>query len=191
MRVIGGKARGHRLKRVPGDTTRPIMDRVKENLFNVLAGDVSGSRWLDMFAGTGAVGIEALSRGAADVVFLDTARPAIRTIEANLRHTRLGAAATVVQTDALRFVAGWHGPPYDVVYVAPPQYQGLWRRALTLLDERARQLLTPEGLVIDQIDPREHEAVALQELRLTERRRYGRTLLCFYERRDDTLDEAA
>jgi 16S rRNA (guanine(966)-N(2))-methyltransferase RsmD len=81
MRVIGGKAKGRRLKRVPGDTTRPVMDRVKESLFNIL-GDVSGERWLDLFAGTGQVGIEALSRGAAEVVFVDKVRPAILTIQA-------------------------------------------------------------------------------------------------------------
>ena len=75
-RVISGKAKGKRLKLVPGDTTRPIMDRVKESLFNIL-GDIGGTRWLDLFAGTGQVGIEALSRGAAAVVFVDKARAAI------------------------------------------------------------------------------------------------------------------
>ena len=87
-RVISGKARGKRLKLVPGDTTRPIMDRVKENLFNIL-GVVNGTRWLDLFAGTGQVGIEALSRGAAEVIFIDKARAAIQTIRDNLAHTRL------------------------------------------------------------------------------------------------------
>jgi len=76
-RVISGKAKGRRLKLVPGDSTRPIMDRVKENLFNIL-GDVGETRWLDLFAGTGQVGIEALSRGAAEVVFVDKARALCR-----------------------------------------------------------------------------------------------------------------
>jgi 16S rRNA (guanine966-N2)-methyltransferase len=87
-RVISGKARGKRLKLVPGDTTRPIMDRVKESLFNIL-GVVSGTRWLDLFAGTGQVGIEALSRGAAAVVFVDSGRAAVQTVRDNLAFTRL------------------------------------------------------------------------------------------------------
>ncbi|HNS38872.1 MAG TPA: RsmD family RNA methyltransferase, partial [Promineifilum sp.] len=87
-RVISGKAKGRRLKLVPGDTTRPIMDRVKESLFNIL-GDIQGTRWLDLYAGTGQVGIEALSRGAAAVVFIDKARAAIQTIRDNLNHTQL------------------------------------------------------------------------------------------------------
>ncbi len=71
MRVISGKARGHRLKRVPGDSTRPITDRVKENLFNILGDWVIGTNWLDLFAGTGQVGIEAISRGAKHAIFVD------------------------------------------------------------------------------------------------------------------------
>ena len=89
MRVISGRAKGSRLKKVPGDTTRPIMDRVKESLFNILGNDVRDARWLDLFAGTGQVGIEALSRGASEVVFVDKVRPAILTIQDNLKHTRL------------------------------------------------------------------------------------------------------
>ena len=94
-RVIAGKAKGRRLKLVPGDTTRPIMDRVKESLFNIL-GDVAGTHWLDLFAGTGQVGIEALSRGAATVVFIDSARAAVQTVRDNLATTRLGEGATVL-----------------------------------------------------------------------------------------------
>ena len=86
-RVISGTAKGRRLKLVPGDTTRPIMDRVKESLFNIL-GDVQGMRWLDLYAGTGQVGIEALSRGAAEVVFVDKARADVRTDRDNLTHTQ-------------------------------------------------------------------------------------------------------
>jgi len=85
IRVIGGKARGRKLKLVPGDTTRPVRDIVKESLFNILGQWVRGSRWLDLFAGTGSVGIEALSRGADSCVFLDMSREAVRTIHRILR----------------------------------------------------------------------------------------------------------
>ena len=181
MRVIGGKARGRRLKRVPGDTTRPIMDRVKESLFNILTPALPGSRWLDMFAGTGAVGIEALSRGAAEVVFLDLARQAVQTITDNLQATGLTAGSRVLRADALKYVAAFGGAPFDFVYVAPPQYQGVWLEALRQIDAGAARLLLPDGQAVVQIDPREYAETALANLTLVDQRRYGRTMLCFYE----------
>jgi 16S rRNA (guanine(966)-N(2))-methyltransferase RsmD len=180
MRVISGKAKGRKLKLVPGDSTRPMMDRVKENLFNILGQFVVGSTWLDLFAGTGQVGIEALSRGAAHVLFVDNGRAAIKVINENLATTGLAENATVVQTDAFRVLDGGSGP-YDVVYVAPPQYKDLWLQALLKLDERPFAYLTPEGLIIVQIDPREEQALELANLHEIDRRRYGSTLLLFYE----------
>ncbi|MCB9422896.1 MAG: 16S rRNA (guanine(966)-N(2))-methyltransferase RsmD [Ardenticatenaceae bacterium] len=181
MRVISGSAKGRKLKLVPGDSTRPIMDRVKENLFNIIGSWVVGTRWLDLFAGTGQVGIEALSRGAAEVVFIDTIRVAIKIIEANLRHTRLTAGAEIVQTDAFDYLRRQRIRPFDVIYVAPPQYKGIWREVMELLDERPSALLTEDGIVVVQIDPREYETLDLQNLALYDQRRYGSTQLCFYE----------
>ena len=181
MRVISGKAKGRKLKRVPGDSTRPIMDRVKENLFNIL-GDVSGERWLDLFAGTGQVGIEALSRGAAEVVFVDKARPAIRTIKANLQATGLAAGADVWQMDAFAYLRQGGIRPFHLIYVAPPQYLGLWEEAMAALDVRPSAWLTPRGIVVVQIDPKEYRELSLQNLTLYQSRRYGNTRLDFYER---------
>lgn len=176
-RVISGKAKGRRLKLVPGDSTRPIMDRVKENLFNIL-GDVNGTRWLDMFAGTGQVGIEALSRGAAEAIFVDNTRAAVQTIRDNLDHTRLTAGARVVQSDAFRFLGEWDDGPFDVIYIAPPQYKELWIKAMTTID--AGHFLAGDGMAIVQIDPREFRELPLASLALADKRRYGNTLLCFY-----------
>lgn len=180
-RVISGKAKGRRLKLVPGDTTRPIMDRVKESLFNIL-GDIQGTRWLDLYAGTGQVGIEALSRGAAAVVFIDKARAAIQTIRDNLNHTQLMDGATVLQTDALTYLRDSGASPFDVVYIAPPQYLEMWIEALKAIDLAAGRILTSSGLAIVQIDPREFKELALQNMALVDKRRYGNTLLCFYQR---------
>lgn len=180
-RVIGGKAKGRRLKVVPGDTTRPIMDRVKESLFNIL-GDIEGTQWLDLFAGTGQVGIEALSRGAAAVVFIDSARAAVQTVRENLAATRLSEGATVIKGDAFRFLREAGGRRFDVVYVAPPQYKELWVAALTAIDAAPDRYLSDGGQVITQIDPREFKELPLQGLALADKRRYGNTLLCFYER---------
>jgi 16S rRNA (guanine966-N2)-methyltransferase len=181
MRVIGGRARGHHLKKVPGDTTRPITDRVKENLFNILGDWVTGTRWLDLFAGTGQVGIEALSRGAQGAVFVDNARQAIQTVRSNLAHTKLEDRAEIRHQDAFDYLAADPRRRFDVIYIAPPQYKGLWERALLLVDAAAVQMLTEDGLAIVQIDPREFQEVALGTLVLTDQRKYGNTMLCFYE----------
>lgn len=183
MRVISGSARGSQLKRVPGDSTRPIMDRVKESLFNIL-GKVDGEVWLDLFAGTGQVGIEALSRGAAEVVFVDRVRPAIQTIQANLKTTRLQERAQVVQADAFDYL-NRSGKAADgrfhLIYVAPPQYLELWQKVMTLLDKRPSAWLAPAGIVVVQIDPKEYTPLTLQNLSLYDSRTYGNTQLCFYE----------
>jgi 16S rRNA (guanine(966)-N(2))-methyltransferase RsmD len=181
LRVIAGKARGRRLKLVPGDSTRPVMDRVKEALFNILDPVTAGSTWLDLFAGTGSVGIEALSRGAEHVVFIDSARESIQTIHENLAITDLAAGAQVVRHNAFRYLDRPPVNQFEVVYVAPPQYKGLWKEALLLLDQRP-DWLYPDGIVVVQIDPHERENVPLTTLEAYDERTYGSTLLWFFER---------
>lgn len=181
MRVITGTAKGKKLKEVPGKTTRPITDRVKEALFNILGDWVVGARVLDMFGGTGAVGIEALSRGAAHVTFIDIAPPAVRVIRANLAHTGLAEKAAVIKGDAFKILAAPQPHPFDLIYIAPPQYRGLWLRALKLVDARP-SLLSGAGIVVVQIYPKEFEAAPPAHLTLYDRRQYGSTLLCFFER---------
>ena len=180
MRVIAGRAKGHKLKMVPGASTRPITDRVKENLFNILGDEVIGTRWLDLFAGTGQVGIEALSRGAVESLFVDSSWAAIRTIEGNLRHTRLREHAKVLRKDAFAYLRDTLDQPFDVIYVAPPQYQGLWLEVLELLDQNPDRYLDAGGIVIVQIDPKEFQPPPLTRLLLNDERRYGRTMLGFY-----------
>jgi 16S rRNA (guanine(966)-N(2))-methyltransferase RsmD len=181
MRVISGSAKGRKLKKVPGETTRPIMDRVKESLFNILGQDVLETRWLDLFAGTGQVGIEALSRGAAEVVFTDNARQAIRTIHENLKITQLSSQAAVLSVDAFAYLRGFGDRPFDIIYVAPPQYKEMWVQVMEILAERPSHFLTADGIIIVQIDPKEYRPLTLPNLTLTDQRRYGNTQLDFYE----------
>ena len=181
IRVISGKAKGRKLKLVAGDSTRPVMDRVKENLFNLLGPQfVPGTRWLDLFAGTGQVGIEALSRGAAEVVFVDVARPAIRTIYDNLQHTQLLAGAEVIHSDAFAYLSRPGLAPFDLIYVAPPQYKKLWLDVLMVIEARPGHFLREDGLVVVQLDPKEYHPLTLNGLNLQDQRRYGNTMLCFY-----------
>ena len=184
MRVISGKAKGRKLKSVPGDSTRPILDRVKEALFNILRDDIPETRWLDLFAGTGQIGIEALSRGAAEVVFTDNVKAAIKTIHANLKHTRLTEGADVRFGDAFGYLDavgnGYH-EPFDLIYVAPPQYKDLWGDAMLKIDAKPNAFLNEYGRVVVQIDPREYKELDLTGLELVDQRKYGSTILCFYE----------
>lgn len=188
IRVIAGAAKGRRLKMVPGDTTRPVMDRVKEALFNILGRGIVGSSFLDLFAGTGSVGIEALSRGAGRVVFIDRHPLAIRTIHENLECTRLADRAEVLRADSLVYLRHPRPEAFEYVYVAPPQYKGVWKEVLLALDEN-RAHLQPEGVVIVQIDPHEREEVSLRALRPYDERVYGKTMLWFFEH--DADEESA
>ena len=180
MRVISGSAKGHRLQSVPGDGTRPITDRAKEALFSILGNWIEGRIVLDLFGGTGAVGIEALSRGAEHVHFVDWSRAAVRTIVKNLTHCRMAERATVARRDSFDFIERFEGEPFDLVYIAPPQYRSLWQKALCAVDA-CGEMLDEESVVIVQIDPREETPVALENLIEFDRRRYGSVLLVFYE----------
>ena len=183
LRVISGSARGRKLKSVPGDTTRPITDRVKEALFNILAGDVVDSTWWDLFAGTGAVGIEALSRGASKVLFTDLNRAPIETVKWNLEHCGFGTRAEIRLGDAFAMLAASPGKAFEFIYIAPPQFKKMWSHALLALDENIGWL-TETGWAIAQIAPKEYQALELKNLEEIDQRKYGSTLLVFYEQKE-------
>ncbi|MER2598220.1 MAG: 16S rRNA (guanine(966)-N(2))-methyltransferase RsmD [Caldilineales bacterium] len=185
MRVIAGTAKGHPLQSVPGDSTRPIADRVKSALFSILESQdfIRGHRWLDLFGGTGAVGIEALSRGAAGVVFVEKDSRAVQTLGQNLRSTGVGqdGRSHVVRGDAFAYLTRPDLVPFDLIYIAPPQYKSLWQKALQMVDARP-ELLTARGQVVVQIFPKEDDpALPLLHLQRYDQRQYGSTSLIFYE----------
>jgi 16S rRNA (guanine966-N2)-methyltransferase len=181
IRVIAGSAKGRRLKMVAGENSRPVMDRVKEALFDILGASVQGCRFLDLFAGTGSVGIEALSRGARRVIFVEKDIRALRTIRENLALTGLADGAHVVACDVFRYLKRLPPVSFEYIYIAPPQYRQLWSQTLEDLDKRPG-FLCPDGVAIAQIDPAEYTDLGLTVLSLYDRRRYGKTMLCFYER---------
>jgi 16S rRNA (guanine(966)-N(2))-methyltransferase RsmD len=192
MRVVAGSARGAKLLLVPGEGTRPILDRVKTALFDILRPRISGMVMLDLFAGSGSVGIEALSQGAAHCTFIDRGHRAVATIKRNLEITSLGDRAQVLHTDALQYLKGTT-KSFDLIYIAPPQYKKLWLEALGSLGGRltapsagvseSEEEIEP-GMAIVQIDPREYESVDLGPIREVRQKRYGNTLLVFYELSD-------
>lgn len=210
MRVVTGEAKGRKLKGPKTIGTRPIIDRVKQALFNIIAARVEDARFLDLFAGTGSVGIEALSRGAASATFIEMNHKVLALVRENLQITGLADRAETFHADAFKFLqnglaqgqqtqhaqhrqdkrkAGTGAmvnvpsviAPYDIIYVAPPQYQEMAAQALRILD--SSPLVARTGLVIIQIHPKERVGVVnvpLARLALTDERRYGSTLLMFY-----------
>jgi 16S rRNA (guanine966-N2)-methyltransferase len=175
MRVIAGDYRGRRLQAPPGANTRPTSDRVREALFSVLGDRVHGARVLDLFAGSGALGIEALSRGAAEATFVDDAPGAIRAVKANL--DMLGAEAEVRRADMRRFLGSARAAArqYDLVFLDPP-----YRLAGRLGGELTAALpavLAPGAVVVAESDRREPLELGLPIL---DERRYGDTLITIH-----------
>ena len=176
MRVIAGRYGGRRIQAPPGHTTRPTSDRVREALFSILGDRVVDARVLDLFAGSGALGIEALSRGAASATFVDTARSALRALRDNLE--ALGADGEIIVADAREFLrltpAG--ARQYDLVFLDPP-----YRAALRMsgeLSESLPSVLAASAIVVTESDRRAPLDLSLP---LTDERRYGDTLIRLYE----------
>jgi 16S rRNA (guanine966-N2)-methyltransferase len=171
MRVIAGTYGGRILKAPKGEGTRPTSDRVREALFSILGDRVQDARVLDLFAGSGALGLEALSRGAQRVTFVDDDRAAIAAVKANL--AALGAEAEVRQTDALRFLSS--ALQYDLVLLDPP-YR-LAERLAPPLSEALPAVLAPGAVAVAESDRRAPLAL---DLPLNDERRYGDTLIRIY-----------
>jgi 16S rRNA (guanine(966)-N(2))-methyltransferase RsmD len=173
MRVIGGEFRSRRLRSAPGDAARPTPARLRETLFDILAGRVAGAVFLDAYAGTGAVGIEALSRGARHAYFLERGRRALETIRANLRALGLEERATVAAGPALAALPRLRA---DIAFLDPPyELEREYALALGLLAE------APPTLVVAQHASRRPMAEAYGELRRVRQVRQGGNALSFYE----------
>lgn len=181
MRVISGIRRGHKLKAPAGMDVRPTEDRVKESLFNILGTISPEALVLDMFAGSGGIGIEFLSRGARECYFLDKSRDSIKIIGENLSHTKLEEAAKVIKTDSLRFLdrAESMGLSFDYIYVDPPFKEAeLFTKVLEKISKK--DILGSDGLVLV-----EHEGeISLGEgdLSLVDERKYGNKYISFYKK---------
>lgn len=185
-RVIAGTARSVRLE-APGPRTRPLADRVKQTLFAILEPDLRGARFLDLFAGSGAAGIEALSRGAAHATFVERDGGAVRIIRANLERTGLAAdgRALVVRADALAWLrdpARTHEPPVDLAIVDPP-YDDPATLAAAL--ETIGRLLAPTARVVAKHFWRTAPPPTTGLLASERERRFGETSLTFYRRTED------
>jgi 16S rRNA (guanine966-N2)-methyltransferase len=179
MRVIAGSARGVPLVAPRDRGTRPITDRVKETLFAILGERVPDARVLDLYAGSGAIGIEALSRGAASAEFVEHGRAALAALRANLERTRLEADARVHATEVERFLAAPDGGPWDLVVLDPP-YEV---RAIVAPLEALVPHLAPGATVVVKHFWRT-EVPLIDRLPVTRQRRFGETMLTYLELED-------
>lgn len=174
MRVITGSARGRRLKTPEGMDIRPTTDNVKESVFNILQFDIEGRRVLDLFAGTGQLGIECLSRGAREAVFIDQSRQAIATIRENLK--TCGFSAPVLQQDALRYLE--QGGVFDLILVDPPYDAGLYAPVLERIN--AVDNLSDGGIILCE----SRRDTPMPEMQSPYRKKkeyhYGSVKLCLY-----------
>ncbi len=133
MRIITGKARGVRLNTLGGDATRPTAERVKESVFSMLMGDIEGREVLDLFAGSGQMALEAVSRGAVHATLVDSSPMAMRIIEQNVNKTRLNDSCNIIKSDYLSFIRASKGKKFDLIFIDPPYASGFYIPAISEL----------------------------------------------------------
>lgn len=187
MRIITGSARGARLKTPKGEGTRPTADRVKESLFNILGRKVLDRSVLDLFAGTGNLGLEALSRGAASATLVDKATASL--LKENARHTHLEEQAEILAGDVLQVLSRLQarGSIFNLVFCDPPYRQGLWQKVLLYFD--ASELLAREGILVVEHGADENEMPELKKLVLVMGRKYGHTTQLSFFQQKSFLEE--
>ncbi len=173
MRVISGIARGRKLLSLAGLDTRPTTDRVKESVFNIIMPYVREARVLDLFAGSGALGIEALSRGAAGCTFLENSRDAASVIRQNLANTRLSEKASLVEGDALSFLRGTK-EKFSLIFLDPPYDGGFYAPVFSLIAEK--KLLEADGILV--AEKRAEAMLPIPEgMEVIKDRKYGKTAI--------------
>jgi len=180
MRVISGSARGRKLKEPVGDEIRPTSDKVKEAIFTIIQFDIEGRRVLDLFAGTGQLGIEAISRAAASVVFVDSSKEATKLINENLRNSKLSDTAAVYTTEALRYLE--YDEKFDIIFVDPPYETQLAGKALLKIIEFDK--LNINGIIIVELKTGSIVPEITLPYELKKEYKYGSTTLLKISRRE-------
>lgn len=180
MRVIAGEFRGRRLDRIEGMDIRPTSDMVKESLFNILGNDVIDSVFLDLFGGTGSVGIEALSRGAKHVVFIDAGIKSIKVLKGNLEHLNIKDNVEVFHTDYSTAISKLYKfkKQFDIIFIDPPYRTGMDKSALEEIDKNP--ILSQSGLIVVEHDSRDAMPQQVGKLYIYRTKQYGNTSLSFY-----------
>jgi 16S rRNA (guanine966-N2)-methyltransferase len=179
IRIIGGELKGRKLVTAPGIETRPTADRVRESIFNIIGASVGGALVLDLFAGTGALGIEALSRGAESVVFADNDKTALTALAKNIKACSLESRTNIIKWNILKNLKIIYAFPsaFNLVFIDPPYNKNMIQRTLSNL-AKSRCLENGARVVIEH-SPQELISVIDQNFKISDQRRYGKTLVSF------------
>ncbi len=184
MRVITGSARGMKLRTLSGLDVRPTTDRVKESVFSIIQFEIEGARFLDLFAGSGQMGIEALSRGASKAVFTDSSREAVKVVRENLEHTKLADRAAVRNEDSLQFLKVTKDV-FDIAFADPPYAKGLIDEVLKILPEK----MSENGIIICETSMEEELPENAGRFRKSKEYRYGKTKLTVFRPAEENEDD--
>ena len=183
MRIDAGRWKGRTLLSVKGMNTRPTADMVKQAIFNILQGSIQNKSFCDLYAGTGSVALEALSRGARSAVLVEKDRLAVDVIRKNVEHIGCGDMVKVVANDVEYAAKILYGARFDIVFIDPPYGKGMEAGALAAVV--ANHLLAEDGLVIVQYtSDRQYSFAVPEELEITDQRKYGKTALMFLRRKE-------
>lgn len=181
LRVISGKARGLKLDTPKNQDVRPTTDRVKESLFNMINSYVRDSNILDLFAGTGSLGIECLSRGAKSCVFVDKSKDSISIVKSNIKKARVENESTILNTDFKDAVSrlSIQNQKFDIIFMDPPYYENMFIECLKSIDKL--DLLVKDGIIVVEHDTKDLFENSVGRLHKSRDKKYGGTTLTFYK----------
>ncbi len=184
MRIISGKARGTKLYTLEGNNTRPTLDRIKEALFNIIQQEIPNCLFLDLFSGSGAIGLEAASRGAKKVILGENSKQAIKIIEKNIEKTHLEEKVELLPYDYKIILENYIKEPLDIIYLDPPYKTDYAYKAIKIILNN--KLLNEQGIIITETDNKEKFLRSLEEteIQIKDIREYGRVKLIFLSKKD-------
>ena len=182
MRIISGKARGTKLYTLEGSNTRPTLDRVKESIFNIIQKDVEGANTLDLFAGSGAIGIEFLSRGASKAILCDKSKEAINIIKKNVEKTHMQEKAQILNMDFEQCLDKLKEQQFDIIYIDPPYETNYISKSIEKIIEY--NMLKSESLIIAETDDEKKKKKEIEniEIKIVDKRKYGRATIIFFRK---------
>ena len=182
MRIISGKSRGTKLHSLEGDTTRPTLDRVKESLFNIIQNEIQESFFLDLFSGSGAIGLEAASRGAKEVYLVDKSAVTFPLLKENVKNLKFDDFCFPLNKDSydvLRDLAK-KGKVMDVIFIDPPYCKEMIPEAMKIIEEN--KMLSEDGIIVTKIDSIEEIYEGYGSIKLYKSKKYGNTTVCYYKK---------
>ena len=184
MRIIGGKARGTKLYTLDGNNTRPTLDRVKESMFNIIQNDIQDTVFLDLFSGSGAIGLEAISRGAKKAILCDKSKDAINIIKKNIVKTKFEKQIELYELSYNKVLTNMIKEKIDIIYIDPPYETNFAYEALKIILDK--DLITQESTIIVETDREELEKqIENLNVKIVSKRKYGRVYLIFLKRVDE------